>query len=317
MTTLSNLAATLLIFSSAPASASETPSPAEGSTDDDIDDLLGFEEALQSSPEAEPEPEPELEPEPEPESGASPAMAPGMSPAAQRAERRRARRKPLAGGAGKKVRIHGATELMGFTHVNPDGNNDNTNGGGLGLGRTSLADGALNGGGQLHFRPLWSIGAGFLFFDDRVVAGAKLGFAVDAWRADDSGEEGVKDDPRELRSSGLFVAYLRWLFRPGYRARPYAGLHLGVGGGLAGARGETTEARSRVNTVWPEVGLDGGVHLFIVDAVSVDFGLAFDYFALHNRTIFSDDDGDTTTDDWEKTADIVNLGGQLGISAWF
>ncbi len=305
MVSILSCAAMMAVVSfTAPAGAAKSPEPDASSADEDLDPLEDFQR--------------QLEVEPEVEARAEPATTTSARPpVSERAERRRARRTPLAGAAGKKVRVHGETELVGFTHVNPDGNNDNTNGGGFGLGRSTLADGALSGGAQLHFRPLWTVGAGAIFFDDQVVAGAKLGFAIDAWRDDDSGEEGAKDDPRQLRSSGLLVTYLRWMFRPGYRVRPFAGLHIGVGGGHSGSRGETTEARDRVNTVWPEVGVDGGVHVFIVDAVSVDFGLAFDYFALHNRTITTDDDGDTTTDDWEKTADIVNLGGQVGLSTWF
>ena len=69
--------------------------------------------------------------------------------------------------------------------------------------------------------------------------------------------------------------------------------------------------------MWPQVGLDGGAHAFIIDAFSIDFGLAFDYFALHQRTNDVDEDGDHTTDDWEKTADVISLGLRVGLSVWF
>ncbi len=212
------------------------------------------------------------------------------------------------GGAGKRFRFHGETDFMGFTHVNPDGDGDNFNNFGFGFGRSTGVDTGVG-------RPIWSLGFGYVFLESRAVVGAKFAFVVDTGGTDDEGD-GDDTDPRTTSVGGLFVPYFRYIFMPGKRIRPFLEGRFGLGGITISNGNDQNDDRDTTNVVYPVVGLGGGAHFFIIDAFSVDAGLTLDYWAPHER--FRSESGDETVeDDYEKEADVLNLGVQAGLSVWF
>lgn len=82
------------------------------------------------------------------------------------------------------------------------------------------------------------------------------------------------------------------------------------------------ESQAIFENVVPKVGLAGGVHIFVSDAVSLDVGLSFDYIAPHGRpveTTVTTEMGTVVTKpnaDYEKASNGFNLGIPLGISIW-
>jgi len=211
----------------------------------------------------------------------------------------RAARRDVDGARGKNVRVHVETDAFGWTHVNPDGDGDNTNTFGLGFGRSTGIDAGLG-------RPGWSIGIGGLLARSRLNLGVKVAFVVDTIKDDDAGPEDV--DTRTTVVTGNLVPYLHWIFRPNKRVRPYVGGEFGVGGTTNFSAEEGADDAVTTNTVYPIVGATGGMHIFLVNSCSLNTGLAFNYWAPHARV---------EDDNYAKTADIINLGLQLGLSVWF
>ena len=220
---------------------------------------------------------------------------------------------PVAGADGKRFRLHGEVDVLSFYHWNPDGDGPSFNGGGFGIGRSSLIDAGGITGAQLHPRPVWSLGFGFLFADYRALLGFKVAFAIDGFGDDDADDTG---DPSVTLMSGQLVPYFRWMFLPGKRFRPFLDLHAGFGGGAIITNNTATDTRVMTSIIWPNAGAGGGVNIFIIDAFSLDLGLMFDYFAP-----FSAVDTETpamdTDDDLEKAGDLIDLSAQAGLSVWF
>lgn len=209
-----------------------------------------------------------------------------------------------------KVRFHIATDFFSFIHYNPDGGNDdaNVNVIGFGFGRPTAVDRSAPvffGSGVL------SLGVGGIILDGRAAVGGQVAFTVDGLDVGDDGGTLV---------AGRLVPYFNWMFRPRKRFRPFIGGLFGFGGGTV-----TTEVdnplgddfRVTQHVIYPVVGAQGGVHIFIVDAVSLDLSLAFEYAAPHERVTSNDDDFDDD-DDWDKAGDVINLAfARVGLSAWF
>lgn len=210
--------------------------------------------------------------------------------------------------SGIRIRLHGDLDFLSFYHINPDGDGDSINGGGFGIGRTSLID--SGSAGTLHPRPVWTLGVGVVLLDERLNVGAKFSFAVDGVQSLADGVSSV------TLVSGHFVPYVRWIFLPGQRFRPFVEGHFGLGGGSSRTNAEDGDNSTTGRSIYPLVGLAGGVHIFVIDAFSFDVGLGFDYVAPHTRnvTVLA---GDREVTDWNKAADVINLAVTTGISAWF
>jgi hypothetical protein len=196
----------------------------------------------------------------------------------------------------KKVRIHAGTDFFSFSHFNPDGGGEGINQLGFGIGRSTGLDRGLsflNAG-------VVSLGAGAVILQGRAVVGGQIAFTVDGI---DVGNDGG------TLIVGRFTPYFNWMFGPFGRVRPWIGLRVGLGG--SALHDEDAVAR----TIYPIVGLQGGAHIFLVDAVSLDLGLTFDYAAPHGR--FECDCVDNESD-YTKLGDWFNLAmPYAGLSAWF
>jgi hypothetical protein len=208
----------------------------------------------------------------------------------------------------KKGRIHADSEFFGFTHINPDGNgnDDVSNSVGLGIGRPMTSDASPYG---IPPRPLFGLGGAYGLAKGRAWIGGKAAFLFDAM---DVGDE----DNASTYAGGQFVPYFRWIFLPGKGIRPYVEAHFGFGGGVNSfERDEAGERVSEsVHVIYPIVGMGGGLHFFLVDAVSIDLGLNFDYIAPFGRR--SGDAVPEEDEDWDKLADMINLNILLGLSVW-
>lgn len=216
------------------------------------------------------------------------------------------------GPSGKRFRFHLGTDVLSLVHFNPDGqgNEANSNRLGFGIGRRTLVDwptGGLGGG-------VASLGFGGVILGGHGVVGAAFAFAVDGLDVGDDGGTGIE---------GRFVPYFNYMFNPSGRVTPFLGAHFGLGGGAFVSRSEEfgtmEELRTTTNVIYPLVGLQGGVHVFIIPAVSVDAMLNFDYLAPFARTVTEGGTvPDTGDDDYDKTGDLINVAfASVGISAWF
>jgi hypothetical protein len=210
-----------------------------------------------------------------------------------------------------KVRVHIDTDFFGFTHFNPQDNDEddsNTNIVGFGIGRLSLIDGGV----QLLDRSLLTFGVGGVILGGRAVVGARVGFVVDGI---------LRGNANDTVVGGRLVPYFNYMFNPSGRIRPYIGARFGVGGGSI-----TTEtdiggqvARVRAGVIYPLVGAQGGIHVFLVERVSLDAGLSFDYAAPHTRAtqLEPEPPPEAPDDDFDKAGDAINVAVTLGLSAWF
>lgn len=212
--------------------------------------------------------------------------------------------------AGKRFRFHGELDFLSFSHFNPDGDGENLNTIGFGFGRTTGVDAFVR-------PPIWSLGFGYVFLDGNAIVGGRFAFNLQS--TSDEQDDGAGDfvDSRTTTVGGQLIPYFRYLFLPGKRLRPFAEARFGVGGTTVTTRTETSpETTNTTNVVYPAVGLGGGVHVFIVDAFSVDAGITFDYLAPHAKTR-AEAAGMSTETDYEKQGDFINLAAQVGFSAWF
>lgn len=222
----------------------------------------------------------------------------------------------------KRFRLHADTEFFGFTHFDdrtrPAMNRTDSNVVGFGVGRPTLTDsgacaGALFGACVLSVRPTWGLGFGYAFLEQRAVVGARFAFAVDGLFVDNAA------DHTFTFVGGQFVPYFRWIFMPGRTFRPYVEGRLGLGGGAASFRDDDDD-RASVGVIYPTVGGGGGVHIFIIDAFSIDLGLNLDYMAPHDRTrTVTETPVGTVTNErgWEQVANVVNFSALAGFSVWF
>lgn len=208
----------------------------------------------------------------------------------------------------KKVRIHVGTDVFGWTHFNPDGDTQNTNVVGFGIGRPT----GIDRGGELSAFGLTpgvlSLGAGAVILGGRAVVGGQIAFTVD----------GVipEDDDSYAVIAGRGIPYFNWMFGPFGRWRPYLGLRVGVGGAAFHGDDDGSGAEITINTVYPIVGVQGGAHAFVADSVSIDLGVTFDYAAPFSKT--DCEPVDCGNEEMEKAGDWLNLAiFNVGLSAWF
>lgn len=220
---------------------------------------------------------------------------------------------PRFGAAGKRFRLHVGTDVFSLVHFNPDGagNDFNTTRLGFGIGRPTLLDTPT---GAVGFGVV-SVGFGAVVLDGHGVVGGRLAFTVDGLNVGDDGGTALE---------GRFVPYFNYLFTPKGRFTPFIGPHLGLGGGLFTVTDESLvnpgeEVRITTNVIYPVVGVQGGAHIFLVDAVSIDAMVNFDYMAPFARTAIDGDTGaDVGGDDLDKVGDVINVAFvSLGLSGWF
>lgn len=212
-----------------------------------------------------------------------------------------------------KVRVSVDTDFFGFTHYDPantDLDGTNTNVVGFGLGRPTLIDGGDRGLGGLD-RSVLGIGVGGLLLQGRVVVGARLAFTIDG---------ALRNGRNDTAVGGRFVPYFEYMFGPYGRLRPYVGAHVGFGGSAITFEDDFGGAivRARTSVIYPVVGPQGGVHVFLVDRVSLDAGLTFDYLAPFDRTVQIEPEPPAGEDEsYDKSSDVFNVAVTLGLSAWF
>lgn len=211
--------------------------------------------------------------------------------------------------ADAKVRVHVDTDFFGVSHYNPDRapTSGNYNVVGFGIGRPTFID---SGSFVLVDRPVLAFGVAGVLADGHAVLGARAAFTVDGR---------LRDDDNDTTVSGRLVPYFNWIFNPESRFQGYVGGRVGFGGAAITFEDLDDGSRSRVNSIYPIVGVQGGMHIFVVDRVSLDPGLSFDYAAPHSRATFIDPEPppDTPRDDYDKDGDAVNFAVTFGLSAWF
>lgn len=230
-------------------------------------------------------------------------IATGLMVAAQAAEAA-----PKAkGAAGKRFRLHFDTDLLGFTHVNLDGDNgtedaDRENSLGFGIGRLTLADATINSMG---------IGFGYLFLDERAVIGGRFSLVVDG--------SGLGESSKSTNFRSQFAPYFKWMFLPGRWIRPYVEGRVGIGGGVvSGTNTDDSGIETQLvqNRLYAFGGPGGGVHLFPVDYFSVDLGLNVTLAGSYEKSRTRIEDTEMT-EDWDNEAFILNVAAMVGVSTWF
>jgi hypothetical protein len=213
----------------------------------------------------------------------------------------------VKGAENKRFRLHIDTDLLGFTHLNYDGDNgnkdaDRDNNLGFGIGRLTLSDATLNSLG---------IGFGYAFLDTRAIVGARFSLVVDG--------SSLGENSKGTNFRSQFSPYFQWMFLPGRWVRPYVEGRIGIGGGVVT---QTTtddagqETREVDNSLYAFGGPGGGVHLFPVDYFSVDLGLNImlaGAYAKGKTTV----DNQTVERDWDNQAFILNVAAMVGVSTWF
>ncbi len=212
----------------------------------------------------------------------------------------------------KRVRVHISTDVFSLVHFNPDGaNNDfNTTRLGFGIGRRTLLDwptGGVGGG-------VTSIGVGGVILGGHGVIGGQFAFAVDGLDVADDGGTAIE---------GRFVPYFNYMFNPSGRITPFVGAHFGLGGGaytdlIDDPFNPGNSIRVTTNVIYPVVGAQGGVHIFVVPAVSIDALVNFDYMAPFGRSATDGGMDPDDDEDYDKIGDIINVAFiRAGLSVWF
>ncbi|MEM9454901.1 MAG: hypothetical protein AAGF11_12030 [Myxococcota bacterium] len=209
-----------------------------------------------------------------------------------------------------KVRVHVDTDVFGFSHYNPqdnDADDSNTNVVGFGIGRPTFID---TGNFVIFDRPVLAFGVGGVILDGRAVIGARAAFTVDGV---------LRGNDNDTYVAGRLVPYFNWMFNPRGRIRGFLGGRFGFGG--AAVTFEEFDdpdfvVRRQFNSIYPIVGVQGGMHIFIVERVSLDPGLSFDYIAPHSRSHRVEPDPEPVGD-FDKDGDAVNFAVTFGLSAWF
>jgi hypothetical protein len=210
-----------------------------------------------------------------------------------------------------KVRVHVDTDFFGFTHYNPENSDSsaaNVNTLGFGIGRLSLID----GGAALFDRSLLGIGVGGVILGGRAVVGARVAFVVDGF---------LREGGNDTALGGRLVPYFNYMFNPSGRVRPYIGARFGFGGGAVTSEEEFGGAvtRSRFSVIYPIVGAQGGAHIFLVERVSLDAGLSFDYVAPFGKAEQIEPAPPPGSEEpgFEQAGNVFNVAVTLGLSAWF
>ncbi len=227
---------------------------------------------------------------------------------------------PTAKGAeGKRFRLHFDTELMGFTHLNRDGDfpnddADKDNCLGFGIGRLTAIDG---GACNQPLSATNSIGIGFAYaFREtkagRPILGGRFSLVVDGANLGESAG-------KSTWFRGQLQPYFQWMFMPGSWVRPYVEARLGIGGGVLGSKdtdGMGNEQTTVQNVMYVFGGFGGGAHFFPVDYFSVDLGLNMNLVGAFNKSKQKVNDVSTSTD-WDYNAFVFNMGVLTGVSVWF
>jgi hypothetical protein len=218
-----------------------------------------------------------------------------------------AARPRVKGADGRPWRLHFDTELLGFQHIDYDGDNgsndaDTDNNLGFGIGRLTLGDAQLNSMG---------IGFGYAFLDTRAIVGARFSLVVDGTN--------LGEDAKSTYFRSQFAPYFQWMFLPDSWVRPYVEARIGIGGGVSTATddpGGPGEVRHVRNTLAPFGGVGGGVHLFPVDYFSIDLGLNINLAGAYTKGK-DESDAATVKTDWNYQLFSFNLGAMVGVSTWF
>lgn len=215
-------------------------------------------------------------------------------------------RRDVNGAEDTRLRVHVDSEAIGGAWSRVEGTADNpardTISFGAGLARPSL----LDNGAAVFSRPMFGLGLGYVFSDDRAIIGAKLSVTVDGYNLD--------DNTKTIAVGGRVAPYFQWMFRPERWFRPYLEARIGLGGSAA-IRDVEGMGRASGQVLYPMAGAGGGFHMFPRDWFSIDLGLNVDYAAPFSRTTYRDDA--QTDTEWDKTADVVNFGILIGMSTWF
>ncbi|MEM6995577.1 MAG: hypothetical protein AAF721_34015, partial [Myxococcota bacterium] len=161
-----------------------------------------------------------------------------------------------------------------------------------------------------------SIGFGGVILGGHGVVGGLFAFAVDGLDVADDGGTAIE---------GRFVPYFNYMFNPSGRITPFIGAHFGLGGGAytdlvddPDPTAPGNQVRVTTNVIYPVVGAQGGVHIFLVDAISLDALVNFDYLAPFARTAVDGGMDPVDDEDYDKAGDLINVAFvSVGISAWF
>lgn len=157
--------------------------------------------------------------------------------------------------SGKKLRLHLESDVLSVT-MQTNGGNTITDIG-FGVGRPTAPDGVVLAGG--FAQPLLSIGLGAIILDGHGAVGGQAAMSLDA----------VPNGGGVL-IGGHVIGYFNYMFDTYGRIKPFVGGRLGFGGASLGGGG----------VIYPLIGAQGGIHLFLLEPVSLDFALALDYAPL-------------------------------------
>lgn len=149
---------------------------------------------------------------------------------------------------------------------------------------------------------------------ERVVIGARLGLGWQQFTAPD------REKLAKRSVAYNITPYVEFVFRPGYKVRPYLGARIGLGGSsFADLAGDVT---TRVSTIGPIFGVSGGLHAFVSERVSLDTAVTFDYalaFARDKVTVSGSNVMNNAMEqktDFARSARLPNLALVVGLSVW-
>ncbi len=154
----------------------------------------------------------------------------------------------------KKLRVHVESDVLSAT-IGAGGGGPAQAIIGFGVGRLTAPDGSI-----FFATPVLSIGFGAVILNGHGAVGGQAAFSMDAT----TGGGGVL-------VGGRLIGYFNYMFNSRGRITPFVGGRLGVGGANASFGGLGG------GTFFPLIGAQGGIHLFLIEPVSLDIALALDY----------------------------------------
>ena len=222
------------------------------------------------------------------------------------------------------------SEPVGLSYVNPvEVGNFNTEEPNI----VSFGFGAGRVGNDASSGPLPTLGfrLGYLV-SPQLVVGANLffmGITASSTGDVDLGNGFAYETKTKFSAFGAgLTPFVHYIFSTEGAFRPYGEFRFGFGAHRSWGKFKSEqplqplETKSVTETVTPRVGIAGGVHVFLSDAVSLDVGLTFDYIAPYARPVkyvSTTEDGTVTfknSGDYQKASNGFNLGIPLGISIW-